>query len=181
MGKFNCQEFNEKSQANELWYSISQVIFGVIMVGIGASYQPLDESDASFVNATPEKRDPCPNGAAYWLLVGGIVHLVVNIINIPAKIYKRMSEKENTCANAVGGLASIPVLADVGILIWGCVIVYGGFGAWFESKDDYGPDYCDSVPFISAFVILILQQIIRNLILALTCLSVSKSSSIEEA
>jgi len=181
MGKFNCQEFNERSQENELWYSISQVIFGAIMVGIGASYQPMDESDASFATATPENRDPCPNGAAYWLLVGGIVHLVVNSINIPAKIYKRMSEKENQCANAVAGLASIPVLADVGILIWGCVIIYGGFGAWIENKDVYGPEYCDSTPMISAFVILIIQQIIRNLILALTCLCVSKTPRDEEA
>ena len=69
--------------------------------------------------------DPCPNGAAYYLYIAGIVLLVSNLIRIVfvvsqylAELDGKISEGEVCCLSLIHLCHCVVSIADVVILIW---------------------------------------------------------------
>ena len=133
-------------------------------------------------------RDPCPNGAAYWLYVAGICLLVSNCkfikltlnivfisiltaINTWAKIYKKCAERDGKidCGEKIGmGVnkmsSGVMTIIDFVMLIWGSVVVFGAWATWTDNLEEYKADmenlnYCEYQPMIFAFSILLIKWV----------------------
>merc|ERR1711997_119648 len=118
------------------------------MVAIG--YQNMTGTPAAGENA---ERDPCPNGAAYWLYVAGICLLVSNSINTWAKIYKKCAERDGKID---------------------CGVEFGAWATWTDDLAKYNDNmeelnYCKYQPMIFAFSILLIKWIMIPVMIALTC------------
>eukprot|EP00091_Calanus_sinicus_P017014 TRINITY_DN3675_c0_g2_i1.p2 TRINITY_DN3675_c0_g2~~TRINITY_DN3675_c0_g2_i1.p2 ORF type:complete len:131 (-),score=30.48 TRINITY_DN3675_c0_g2_i1:328-720(-) len=92
----------------EKGYSFIQIILGVIMLVIGMKYLP-SSAEGYYTEETTgppvvKERDPCPNGAAYYLYIGGICILVANLVNVVSKVSQVMAEGMGL-SHAVRGVA----------------------------------------------------------------------------
>jgi len=126
-------------------------------------------------------RDPCPNGAAYWLYVAGICLLVSNSINTWAKIYKKCAERDGKidCGEKVGMAVNkmssgVMTIVDFVMLIWGSVVVFGAWANWTDDWEKYSGDkeamnFCEYQPMMTAFVLLLIKWIMIPLAIVLTC------------
>eukprot|EP00090_Calanus_glacialis_P015274 TRINITY_DN24135_c0_g1_i1.p1 TRINITY_DN24135_c0_g1~~TRINITY_DN24135_c0_g1_i1.p1 ORF type:complete len:211 (-),score=52.58 TRINITY_DN24135_c0_g1_i1:59-691(-) len=149
------QKIQEIVNNTEKGYSLLQIIFGITMIIIGVKYG-----------------DPCPNGAAFFLYVGGICLLLTNILNILSKLFLVQAVKDGkitsfeTCGIWLLLAASgAMVIVDLVILIWGSVVVFGAWSSWTDDYDEYAAqpeifNYCAYTPMVFAFVILLLKWIL---------------------
>ena len=117
-------------------------------------------------------RDRCPNGAANWLFVGGILLFVANLVigltqltKIYAWSHSRESERLMLVMFVLAGAMTI---LEFSVIIWGSVLV---FSVWEEWHDKWGSsrlgreaeakftveddDYCPSTSMVFAFIVLI--------------------------
>ena len=152
------KRFEASIERSEFRYSILQIILAIVMIGIGASF-----------NGKVDKEEICPNGASWWLLTAGIVHLGLNVLKITTKIYRInvLDHRNNSFAKRCGLeilLISSIVMAilDVVLIIWGAFLVFGSFGSWTYNVDQYRRNmedlnYCPYTPMMTAFVILIVK------------------------
>merc|ERR1712018_820562 len=78
MEKMNSEEFKNNAQHSEKGYSFVGLIFGAVMVAVGYWNLPIEYRNWGDLSelSEEEKRDPCPNGAAYWMYIAGILALV---------------------------------------------------------------------------------------------------------
>ena len=102
--------------------------------------------------SSEELRDPCPNGAAYWLFVGGICFLVSSIL-LPCVIPWIIGFWQ--CAIPLISL----VILEFSILIWGSVVVFGAYKDWTYDVEKFSDNFCEYTPMMSAFVILIIKWV----------------------
>jgi len=143
-------------------YGILSIIFGAVMVWQGTKYM-----------------DDCPNGAADFLYVGGIVVLLVNGLAVLADFASymamrdgRISGKEQCCLCLIAMLRGLMAAVNLIITIWGSVVVFGAYRFWSYDEADAGKaHYCPYSPMIIAFVILIINWIMIPLMLACACLA----------
>eukprot|EP00092_Neocalanus_flemingeri_P021085 GFUD01022845.1.p1 GENE.GFUD01022845.1~~GFUD01022845.1.p1 ORF type:complete len:210 (-),score=31.25 GFUD01022845.1:126-755(-) len=164
----------------EKCYSTMNFIWGVIMVAIGGSYLPTakDEADdmpimgdAMNMNSTttPEKSDPCPNGAAYYIYVGGIIIVLSSLLNIGSKIAKycaamdgQISSNEAFCLILLKVASVIMVITDIVVLFWGTGLVFGAWSTWTDNYAKYAADpanynYCAYAPMMLPFIYLVIK------------------------
>ena len=108
-------------------------------------------------------RDPCPNGAADWLLKAGICYLVSSIL-LPCILigaYCGFSSTRNPDP-WVYWPQRIPfigvVIMELACLIWGSVVVFGAYNDWTYEKPR-SENYCEYTPMMLAFVTLIIKWV----------------------
>jgi len=180
-------EKKKHGEATEKGFNGIQVILGLIMYIIGYNYLPSLDAvvDAALSESSiPSKEDnPCPNGAAYYLYVAGIVILVINLVNILSKAAKKWAEKDGkvTCMEQCGltlltAAGMILGITDIALLIWGSVVVFGAWSGWTYDYDEWvvnhadpNVNYCEYSPMMTAFFILIIKWLIIPIMITLWC------------
>jgi len=155
-------EQGEKSQSG---YSFLQIIIGALMLWQGLKNQPYS--------------DTCPNGAAEYLYIAGILLLVLNLMGLIGVIAQKCAMKDGkvTCGeqcglNFLSFITGMMWLGDLGLAIWGSVVVFGAYSTWTydlkaAAKDD---TYCDYTCFMFAFVLLILRWLIMPFAICCGCM-----------
>ena len=114
-------------------------------------------------------RNPCPNGAAYWMYVTGITAMV-SLAFFAAVRYRGCgdSESSNRCKNGLDCLGMVIMvglsIAIFAMDIWGFKVVFGAWATWTHDWTEYKKDsenlnYCTYTPMMTAFVILILKAV----------------------
>jgi|ERR1711909_7839 len=153
----------EQGQRGQSGHGLIQLIFGCVMVGVGVSY-----------------RDQCQNGAAEYLYYAGIITIVCNLVGSLLVCFKTYAEKDGniSCVESCGiCLLSITncclLISSIVLLFWGSVVVFGAYSAWkYDGDDVLDPQYCHYTPFMTAFVILILNWIMLPFLIVCSCLAV---------
>eukprot|EP00092_Neocalanus_flemingeri_P097040 GFUD01123599.1.p1 GENE.GFUD01123599.1~~GFUD01123599.1.p1 ORF type:complete len:213 (+),score=45.24 GFUD01123599.1:145-783(+) len=186
------EEKKDNADKTQKGYSFAQIILGVIMLVIGLKHLPaategdaiattISEETAAEAPLPSEESDPCPNGAAYYLYVAGIVLLVANLVSIVSHISKYLAMRDGKvdCGEKCGlGILSFAsfgmVIADIVMLIWGSVLVFGAWSTWTDDYATYAAapeelNYCAYQPMMTAFVILIIKWVLIPLLMALIC------------
>lgn len=169
----------ENVEYSQKGLSVVQIILGGVMLGIGNKYMPIERlatREELIANVTTHsgritEEDPCPNGAAYFLYVSGIISLVTALVHVLTRVWYHISMRDNHMSGKEACLfwslrvgSVILFIAEIVIVIWGSVVV---FGAWAHWTDDYKlhaehPDeynYCPHEPMMCAFVILLLKWV----------------------
>eukprot|EP00091_Calanus_sinicus_P020005 TRINITY_DN5256_c0_g1_i5.p1 TRINITY_DN5256_c0_g1~~TRINITY_DN5256_c0_g1_i5.p1 ORF type:complete len:211 (-),score=52.78 TRINITY_DN5256_c0_g1_i5:249-881(-) len=184
------EDVKENGERTQHGYSVVQVVLGAIMLTIGHKYLPPAVADDSAADAViagesgaldQQNVDPCPNGAAYFLYVSGIVLLVMNLIHVLSRVAQYLAERDGhiSCGEACGLAllkfgSGIMAIADLVILIWGSVVVFGAWAHWTDDYEEYVQDinkmnYCAYEPMMYAFVILILKWVLIPCLVVLIC------------
>merc|ERR1711872_520516 len=167
--------------------SIVQIVLGSIMLWCGNKYMPYTKetmpSDAaanvSSISLTMMTEvDPCPNGAAYFLYVAGILGLVAAGLHILTRVSyhlamcdNQVSTKEENWLLLLQIGSNILFFADLAVVIWGSVVVFGSWAHWTDDYQLYSEEpekynYCPYQPMMFAFVILILKWVLIPALLA---------------
>ena len=146
------------------------LVIAIVMVTIGSINLPEDGEE-----------DPCPNGAANWLYVAGIVVLLSNLMVGCFTLYKWNAERDAhvDCCERCGMCFNWVIMACMGILefsliMWGSVVVFGAWASWTDNPEEFDKDkeaknFCEYTPMMTAFVILILRWIEIPVMLVLRC------------
>jgi hypothetical protein len=150
-------EQGEKSQSG---YSILQIVIGALML-----WQGLKNNGGE-----PAYSDMCPNGAAEYLYIAGILLLVINLFGLIAVVAQKCAMKDGkiSCGeqcglNLLSFITGMMWLGDLGLAIWGSVVVFGAYSTWTYEGDNDAVDgegnaiFCDYTCFMFAFVLLILR------------------------
>jgi len=152
----------ENGQKGQGCHGLVQLVLGCVMVGIGSSY-----------------RDECPNGAAEYLFIAGIIMIVCNLLGSLLICFKTYAEKDGniscmeSCGICILSLTNCCIaISSIVILIWGSVVVFGAYAGWKDDGDVLDPLYCHKTPFMTAFVILILQWVMLPFLIVCSCLTV---------
>merc|ERR1712020_248565 len=183
MEKMNSEEFKNNAQHSEKGYSFVGLIFGAIMVAVGYWNLPIEYRNWGDLSelSEEEKRDPCPNGAAYWMYIAGILALVAHSMNAWAKMYKKCAERDGkfSCGEKFGMAVNsfstgVMSIVEFAMMIWGSVVVFGAWATWTDDYNEYIQDvnnknYCAYTPMMTAFVILILKWVLIPCMIVLTC------------
>merc|ERR1712227_374176 len=158
---------------------MGQAILGGVMVAVGYNYTWEHHNGGNVDGVSTDEDNLCPNGAAYWLWIAGILLLVSNSINGWAKMYKKCAERDGKidCGEKVGMAinsfsSGVMTIVDFAMLIWGSVVVFGAWATWTDDFDTYKPEennFCEYTPFMTAFVILILKWVLIPVIIVITC------------
>jgi len=170
MEKLNSEEFKENTAKSETGFSLANLVIGIVMTVIGYQNLPAEERGVELDGLSEPEKNPCPNGAAYWLYVAGICLLVSNSINTWAKMYKKCAERDGKidCGEKVGMAVNkmssgIMTIVDFVMLIWGSVVVFGAWSTWTDDYDRFqteeGLNYCMNTPMMTAFVLLLLKWV----------------------
>jgi len=90
-----------------------------------------------------------------------------------------MQDGKISCGEACGlGIlkfgSGCMAVADIVILIWGSVVVFGAWASWTDDYDEYVADpenknYCAYEPMMYAFVILIIKWVIIPCLMVMIC------------
>merc|ERR1712045_860491 len=149
--------------------------------GFGYNYYWPHHNGGNVDGVLTEEDNLCPNGAAYWLWIAGILLLVSNSINGWAKMYKKCAERDGKidCGEKVGMAinsfsSGVMTIVDFAMLIWGSVVVFGAYSTWVSDWDEYKKEpenhnFCEYTPMMTAFVILILKWVLIPVMIAITC------------
>ena len=136
-----------------------------------------------------DAKDVCPNKAADWLFVGGIILLVAIVITGCAQLTRlaAVSKNQHTpqLLTATSATVILMQILELGIIIWGSVVVFGHWEDYCdkycddenyrryntkEGKEEFlnDDDFCEWGAMLFAFVILIVHWVFVALILLLT-------------
>merc|ERR1711890_162691 len=90
--------------------------------------------------------------------------IVCNLLGPLLICFKTYAEKDGniSCMESCG----------ICILSWGSVVVFGAYAGWKDDGDVLDPLYCHKTPFMTAFVILILQWVMLPFLIVCSCLTV---------
>jgi hypothetical protein len=158
-------EQGEKSQTG---YSFMQIIIGALML-----WQGLKNN-----GGTPPYSDTCPNGAAEYLYIAGILLLVINLMGLIAVVAQKCAMKDGKVTvgeqcgiNLISFITGMMWLADLGLAIWGSVVVFGAYSTWsYDLAVGDAADYCDYTCFMFAFVLLILRWVTMPFAICCGCM-----------
>jgi len=185
----NKDDMKSNGEKTQKGYSILQIILGAVMLGIGMQYlrtpAPVgDGSQAAPISegkVEPVEVEPCPNGAAHYLYVAGIIILVTNLVAFLSHAYRHFAERDGKISCGEGcilGLlkfsSAVLAIADIVVLIWGSVVVFGAWSTWTDDYDAYvaNPDetnFCKNQPMMTAFIILIIKWVMIPVLMLLVC------------
>jgi hypothetical protein len=143
-------EEKKKQQRAILVPNIVSLLFDIAMVVIGYQNNGL-----------------CENDAPLYLLIGGGLNFGMTLLKIVAVLTP--SDCDDKFANGVTPFAS---LFSFGVMIWGSFVVFGAYSSWsYEEKDQDNKDlsYCPYTPFMFAFVILILEWVLKPFLACCEC------------
>merc|ERR1712059_77808 len=137
-------------------------VIGFVMLGVGQSYLA-----------------DCPNGAANYLFCAGIIIVVANVVGLVSNLAKRWAESDGKVSSMescmlclINTVSALLLIADIVVLFWGSVVVFGAYSQWSDKEEDIDKDnYCANTPFMTAFVILILDWIVFPFVCMCTCFS----------
>ena len=137
----------QKNMTPEKTYFFAQVILGIVMVAIGYNYT-WEYHNGGEEGVSTEEDNLCPNGAAWWLWIAGILFLV-----LPTTL--------GLCMRTMVVSVFVMQILDFVMVIWGSV------GAWANWTDDFDAykanpeelNFCAHTPMMTAFVILILKWV----------------------
>ena len=111
----------------------------------------------------------CEMNAPLYLLIGGGIGLGMTLLKILAILTP--SDCDDKFAN---GLMPVAGLFSFGVTIWGSIVVFGAYSSWSykikdknNNEDDFS--YCPYTPFMLAFVLLILEWVLKPFILCCEC------------
>merc|ERR1712059_78230 len=131
--------------------------------------------------STPYYRslDECPNGAAKYLYYAGIVTLACSVAGVIMTLFRKYAENDGklNCLEGcgiclIGTTSGLLILVSVAILLWGSVIVFTAYPDWSHDKTYfYKKYYCHKTPFMTAFVILILNWLLLPFLVVCSCLA----------
>ena len=132
--------------------SISQLILGIVMAVIGYKYSWYYHMGGH------DEDNLCPNGAAWWLWVAGMILMVSELIHL-------------CCGKR---LDIVMFILDVAMLIWGSVLVFGAWASWTSDYDAYKThpeelNFCEYTPMMTAFIILLLRWVLVPAIFCCMC------------
>ena len=165
---------------SEISYFFVQAILGGAMMAVGYSYTWEHHNGGNVDGVSTEEDNLCPNGAAYWLWIAGILLLVSNSIYALAKIYKKCAERdgkidfgEKVGMAVISFSSSVMIIVDMTILILGSVVVFGAWSNWTDNFNAYkaNPEemnFCEHTPMMTAFVILLLKWVLVPVMIAIT-------------
>ena len=111
----------------------------------------------------------CEMDAPLYLLIGGGIGLVMTLMKIIAIL------TPSDCDDKfVNGLMPVAIVFDFGVMIWGSIVVFGAYSSWsYDEKDINNNDddlsYCPYTPFMLAFVILILEWVLKPCLACCEC------------
>lgn len=98
----------------------------------------------------------CENDAPLYLLIGGGMGLVMTVLKCYCNCYDRF----------LNGLMPVATIFDFGVMIWGSIVVFGGYGYWSydernKDKNDDEYSYCPYIPYMTAFIALCLEWVLK--------------------
>ena len=112
----------------------------------------------------------CDMNAPLYLLIGGGLGLGMTLLKIIAIL------TPSDCDDKfVNGLMPFAGLFSIGVTIWGSIVVFGAYSSWTyaaENKDNKDDEllYCPYTPFMLAFVLLIVEWVLKPFLLCCECL-----------
>jgi len=169
-GFFLGEGMKKNSKRAQNGFSFLELLLGIVMVYIGDSYGPIEGIS-----------DPCPNGAAYWLYVAGIIILVINFMNGLSVWYQKRAASDGVidsgeqCVMSLNSCSTgILHLVHLCVFIWGSVIVFGAWASWTYDYDEFiasggEKNFCEYTPMMTAFVFLILSWVALPCLIVLYC------------
>ena len=153
-------------------YLIMGLILFIYMAVVGSVYSGI------YSDEYPQEVY-CSNGVALWLFVIGIflaVDLVIKTSFQTARFIMRRRQrsivhtdgsKAVTKASCVYGVCSL--LLEIGLLVWGCVIVLGQWSTWTSDYDEFlnnwDLNHCSYAPMMIAFIFLIVRIVLIPVVL----------------
>ena len=165
---------------SEISYFLMQAILGGAMMAVGYHYTWEYRNGGNVDGVSTEEDNLCPNGAAYWLWIAGILLLVSNSTYALAKIYKKCALRDGKIDfGEMVGMAvisfssSVMIIVDLTMLIWGSVVVFGAWSNWTDDFNAYkaNPEemnFCQYTPMMTAFVIILLKWVLVPVMIAIT-------------
>jgi len=146
---------------------VAQAILGIVMVTIGYKYTWKFHNGGE-EGVSTEEDNLCPNGAAWWLWVAGIVHLILPLM-VVLDALNVMCIQVFACF-----IPGILIVDYIAMLIWGSVAVFGAWSNWTDDFNTYkaNPEelnFCQHIPMMTAFVILILRWVLIPAMFAMIC------------
>jgi len=146
----------------EGWFAGCNITIGFIIVIIGMKHLP----PAVVLNTPSKKSDPCPNGAAYYLFVAGIIMLATNFFLLLSKLtkyctglycsdtearprtgqsgYRSPSETEGTqegiWIHILNIILGAVVIVDYAHILWGSYVVFGAWSRWTDDYEKYAEE-----------------------------------------
>jgi len=123
--------------------------------------------------------EDCPNGAAHFLYVGGIITLIVNGLGILAEVSQKIAMKDGKISGGekcglflLSGMKGVMALVNLIVTIWGSIVVFAAYTFWSYAEEDIGKaHYCPYTPMVFAFAILIIQWILIPVVIGCACLA----------
>ena len=112
----------------------------------------------------------CDMNAPLYLLIGGGLGLGMTLLKIIAIL------TPSDCDDKfVNGLMPLAGLFSIGVTIWGSIVVFGAYSSWTytaENQDNKDDEllYCPYTPFMLAFVLLIVEWVLKPFLLCCECL-----------
>jgi len=152
----------KKNKKPHVCGNLVQCVVGIVMLSIGAVYY-----------------DDCQFDATTYLVVGGSVMLITNLLGIIAVMTPAEWDDKLTKS-----LTPLIGLIQFCIFLWGTIVVFGHYAWWIydensdadqdgtkdtEELDDEKRYYCHYTPYMFAFILLILKWVLLPCILMLCC------------
>jgi len=155
----------EQGQKTQSGYSVIQSVIGGLMLWQGMTNGGADSESAE-----------CPNGAARYLYIAGILTLVINLIGLIGMFAQKMALKDGKISmgeqcglNLISFTTGMAWLGEFGLAIWGSVVVFGAYSTWtYEEAVD--ETFCDYTCFMFAFVLLILRWVTMPFAICCGCM-----------
>ena len=109
----------------------------------------------------------CENDAPLYLLIGGGLNIGMTLLKWLAVL------TPSDCDDKfVNGLIPVATLFSFCVMIWGSIAVFGPYSSWSydpKDKDKEDSSYCPYIPFMFAFVILLLEWVLRPILVCCEC------------
>ena len=172
--KMLSKENGQKTGAGGV-FSILPLTLSIAMLAVGVHYQNPDD----------EMKKNCEFGATLYLFIGGILGIIVHGLGVITAIATWCAERDGVVTEgekcglnflkSVGGCAATFVFnGELGILVWGSVVVFGPYAEWTDDVakrniPNDGMEYCNYTPFMFAFVLLIIRWALIALVPVVIC------------
>lgn len=138
----------KKHKKQHICGNLVQCVLGIVMLSIGGVYYP-----------------ECNFDATTYLVVGGAIMLITNILSIVAILTPFEWDDKLTKS-----LTPMIGLVQFGIFLWGTIVVFGSYSSWtYDVGSNDEKYYCAYTPYLFAFVLLIIKWVLLPFILALCC------------
>lgn len=141
----------KKHKKQHVCGNLVQCVLGIVMLSIGGVYY-----------------NECQFDATTYLVVGGAIMLITNILSIVAIMTPMEWDDKLTKS-----LTPLITLVQFCIFIWGTIVVFGYYSSWSYNKIEAGLDiekyYCAYTPYMFAFVLLIITWVLLPFIIGLCC------------